>query len=380
MDGLLSIPVASRLSGNTLLQAGSIDLATTADAISFAASNQTLTLRPVEKNGRIELGATRAADVGNNGFVLNIDELAALKDGFGRIVIGHDQSTSTLGTVVVSGAAAFRDALSVYGETIDMSPAASLRAPTLELRTRSGMDLSEVVVEGTAYLQSISGTIRADKDAGASRNLVAREVVMNGMGPVVGSADKVLRVQADKVSVQPVTGYAYQTPRSDGSISYYAFSGGLIYQELVVVAGRGDLSPSLKDSAASGWREGATRMPTAIASTGAGLSAWSSGVPTASTTALAPANQATRAYLDGVPAADWITVSRSAVAARGASVDVFSDVFDPLAADVASDADLALLENAWLLGSPSYQPASSGAMVADGGSWNFITQQDELEL
>jgi hypothetical protein len=242
------------------------------------------------------------------------------------------------------------------------------------------MDLSEVVVEGTAYLQSISGTIRADKDAGASRNLVAREVVMNGMGPVVGSADKVLRVQADKVSVQPVTGYAYQTPRSDGSISYYAFSGGLIYQELVVVAGRGDLSPSLKDSAASGWREGATRMPTAIASTGAGLSAWSSGVPTASTTALAPANQATRAYLDGVPAADWITVSRSAVAARGASVDVFSDVFDPLAADAASDADLALLENAWLLGSPSYQPASSGAMVADGGSWNFITQQDELEL
>jgi hypothetical protein len=240
------------------------------------------------------------------------------------------------------------------------------------------MDLSEVVVEGTAYLQSINGTIRADKDAGVSRNLVAREVVMNGMGPVVGSADKVLRVQADKVSVQPATGYAYQTPRSDGSISYYAFSGGLIYQELVVVAGRGDLSPSLKDSAASGWREGATRMPTAIASTG--LSAWGSGVAMAATTALAPANHATRAYLDGVPTADWITVSRSAVTARGASVDVFSDVFDPLAADVASDADLALLENAWLLGSPSYQPASSGAMVADGGSWNFITQQDELEL
>jgi hypothetical protein len=378
MTGLLSMPLAGRITGNTVLEAGSIDLQPSSEPVIFAAPGQTLTLRPIEKNSRIELGATQAADLGN-GFVLNVAELASLRDGFGRIVIGHDQSGGTLGTVAITGPASFKDALSVYGENIDMTATASLMAPALELRARSGMDLSQVVSDGAAYLQSVDGTIRADASAAASRNVVARELVMNGLGPVAGSSDRVLRVQSDKVSVRPASGYAYQAARSDGSITYYAFSGGLIYQELVVVAGRGDMSPSLKDAGASGWREGATQTPTALASTTMASLASGSGALSTSTTAFAPANEATLAYLDAAPVADWVTLSRSALAARGASVDVFSDVFDPLTADAAGDADLALLENAWLLGSPSYQPDSSGAVVGGGGSWNFITER-ELEL
>jgi hypothetical protein len=87
-------------------------------------------------------------------------------------------------------------------------------------------------------------------------------------------------------------------------------------------------------------------------------------------------NANTQVYLQALGASDRSSASRGI--GQQSRDDLLDGLFDPLEADQAMDASE--LENAWLLGTPSYLPGVTGADTMGTSAYDYWSENDELSI
>ena len=150
--------------GSVLLEANEIDFGTSTEAIR---GSGVLTLRPTTPGLAIEVGSLGGPTI--NTLNLDASDLAALADGFSKIVIGHESgghATAGAGAVRVGAAAVpsplLRDAVEIYGGSITVEdPFSSLDQLIVNGSIRLDA-VGDIVIKGAMIAREASGSGTSD--------------------------------------------------------------------------------------------------------------------------------------------------------------------------------------------------------------------------
>jgi hypothetical protein len=256
------------------------------------------------------------------------------------------------------------------------------------LDTRHGADLAAA---GGVMLVSEAGTI-SDAASDEAVNVHAQWLLMRGRGPALlpgqTTTPAAIDVDASKVDIDDGGGLILRDTGADGRTRFNLLSGGILFQQAVAEGGP-------MRSASATVPAGATVSATGSAQIAEWLSALRPLSELRQTPQYAPMarmmidaalppDSAAAAYLAALKAtgADGLPVPRELGAElRAALRDSASGQVLMSADELLADASFGLagrLEQAWLLGSRSQQPASAG--LRSVGSDRFDIWEDSLAL
>jgi hypothetical protein len=380
-----------QVAGSTTLQARTIDFRGGAGSVT-APTSATLTLQPDTKTGAIRLGGNEAAGT----FVLDTDSIAALAAGGGRVVVGYDASAGNggRGDVSVVGSVDVKRPLSVFGGSLSMTAADRLSGNDVQIRLTGNATVSEIRGDTSVAVYSTGGVIQS-ADA-ALLNISTRSagsvplLVVSGKGPAVGSGQSPLRAAADSVNVMVPAGGVDRAQLANGTTRYLGYDANGRYLMLNVTAGQSKFSPSIYDPQGDNWQQsqlGAAAVAYRATPSATTLLALKS---LDTTPVLAPSgggsapvlkslNTNTQAYLQSLGSAERVSVGAAPNWGTARTGDgLLDELFDPLEADRATDPSQ--LENAWLLGTPSYLPGVTGADTIGASAYEYWSDDDELSI
>jgi hypothetical protein len=333
--------------------------------------------------GAITVGST------GDGLLLTAATLAALQ-GFGVLQLGDGASgalsidTAVLTALTLDELAGYGSSMAITGRgqvdaTVllasrgDLVMAAGSRLATADhpvtLRAAGALTLAEVDA-GTAGVVLVAGGLISDADNDSATNIRAGWLVMRGLGPVLApgqsSNPAAIDVEAARIDLgADGGGVVLRDTGADGRTRYNLLQGGVLYQ-LVEASGESSRAASGGDSVnsaseAAAWlnavrplselRDGDGRKTGLAALRGDSL-------------ARLPEDSAAALYLATLKATPLEAAPALALPAAGLSAESFG---------LAQR-----LEQSWLLGSASLQPAAGG--LSHVGSDRFDYWEDSLAL
>jgi len=341
----LQIQGAAVMRGDVVITAPSLAFLGGAGTVT-AQAGATLTLLPQDKAQAIVIGSDAAA---GPGFELGTRELQALGNGFAAVEIGHADRAADLR---IAGDAVFSDAVTLWGRTVTME-AGSVITSTGDVTLAAAGDLTVGRIEAAGQTVTVraEGTgATVESGAGESMNIVAANVVLEGLGPVDG-AGRALRVTSDRVDVYTPTGMVLRQTQTSGEVHFLVMVDGVSYLQVVntqrnaVASGTSELgSVQSTQGTVPPLYHGGDRARAMVLGS---ATAWG-----------AVSGQA--AGSGSAASAGWTAVAAQRVlasTARLATADVTWTAQD-------DDATAERLQRAFLLGQAGAQPAAAGLLVA----------------
>jgi hypothetical protein len=275
-----------------------------------------------------------------------------------------------------------------------MTAADRLSGNDVQIRLTGNATVSEIRGDTSVAVYSTGGVIQS-ADA-ALLNISTRSagsvplLVVSGKGPAVGSGQSPLRAAADSVNVMVPAGGVDRAQLANGTTRYLGYDANGRYLMLNVTAGQSKFSPSIYDPQGDNWQQsqlGAAAVAYRATPSATTLLALKS---LDTTPVLAPSgggsapvlkslNTNTQAYLQSLGSAERVSVGAAPNWGTARTGDgLLDELFDPLEADRATDPSQ--LENAWLLGTPSYLPGVTGADTIGASAYEYWSDDDELSI
>ena len=318
-----------------------------------------------------------------------------------RVVLQAAHDITVTGRLALGAVGA--DLLLASGAAITMRPDALLmtRGGELTLQSQGNLALglldtrngADPAAAGGVLLVSHGGTI-SDAAADEALNVQAGWLVMRGRGPLLAAgqttAAAAIDVAVERLDIDDRSGLMLRDTGTDGRTRFNLLSGGLLYQQMVATGGPLRTAAALigDNSALSAGGQAQIAAWMAAMRPLSELREASSAQRSALTSldAALPASSAAAGYLAALTAGDGSALSASGSANPGAGTANAlqqgpNGLLQMSAEALLADASFGLaqrLEQAWLLGSSSQQPAATGQQSL--GSPRFDIWEDSLAL
>ncbi|MFM1854962.1 MAG: hypothetical protein RLZ83_271, partial [Pseudomonadota bacterium] len=349
----------AQLAGDVLLVADQVDFLGGALSIQ-AQPGATLSVRPLDPARTVAVGSDAGGVDG--AFQFGALQTAALGDGFASIEIGHVDRSAPL---VFRGEADFRDALVLWGSTVEMQADSVLRSTAgVTLASASAATVGQVIAAGqkvTVRSEQADSVIASSRPAGQT-NITAQEVVVEGLGPQLGQG-QALRINSDKIDVLSPTGMVGRQAQVNGDVHLVVMVDGRTHLQAVVGATNRLLNATAQTTLPGG---SSAQGQVSVAQDRVDRSFFlASGVA-------APLFLGFGLGADTEPAVRRVDALAVLPSSRGAEVEDLSgaEILWALPADQTTD-DGQDLERAYALGLPGSQPLHAGMLDGPLGSFDY---------